>query len=345
MNRLSYIIIFLFCAVGTVVWAGNPDRQGEAGAYELLINPWARSAGLHSMNTSLVKGIDAMHVNPAGLSRINKTEAGIGHTVYLSGTGIGVNSVGLSQRLGKNGALGISIMAMDFGDIQVTTTNQPEGTGGTFSPSFFNIGVGYSYTFENKISVGAAVRGISETTADVSALGFCIDAGVQYVTGPKDNFKFGVSLRNIGSKMRFNGEGLAYPTRSDREDYVITGQQRSAGFELPSVLNLGVSYDFLFTKALRLTAIGNFTSNAFGFDQTGAGIELALNEMFVLRGGYRHELGQTSANKSAYTGLCGGFTVNIPLSKENPSSVGLDYSYQATNPFSGTHNIGVRINL
>lgn len=47
------------------------------------------------------------------------------------------------------------------------------------------------------------MRLVSESIQDVSASGFAIDAGVQYVAGPKDNFKLGISLRNIGSPMAF----------------------------------------------------------------------------------------------------------------------------------------------
>ena len=49
MKKIIYIILTLGFFLGTyqVGQAGNPDRQGEAGAYELLMNPWARSAGLH----------------------------------------------------------------------------------------------------------------------------------------------------------------------------------------------------------------------------------------------------------------------------------------------------------
>ena len=54
--------------------AGNPDRQGEAGANELLFNPWARSAGLHSMNTASIMGVEAMRLNIAGLARVPGTE-------------------------------------------------------------------------------------------------------------------------------------------------------------------------------------------------------------------------------------------------------------------------------
>ena len=60
--------------------------------------------------------------------RINKTEVSLGHAIYLQGTGININAFGLAQRVGKSGSFGISLMALDFGDIRVTTTAQPEGT-------------------------------------------------------------------------------------------------------------------------------------------------------------------------------------------------------------------------
>ena len=76
------LLILLFSIQGMFsfkVTAGNPDRQGEAGAYELTINPWARAAALHSMHTSMVWGVEAMWHNPAGLSKINKSEYMLGH--------------------------------------------------------------------------------------------------------------------------------------------------------------------------------------------------------------------------------------------------------------------------
>ena len=110
------------CLISVTGYAGNPDRQGEAGGYELLLNPWARSAGLHALNTSCVYGVEAMQINIAGLSRISKTEFVVGHTRLFEGTGIRLNSIGLAKKMGQNGAFGISLMAMDFGDIEVTTT-------------------------------------------------------------------------------------------------------------------------------------------------------------------------------------------------------------------------------
>ncbi len=350
MNKLIYLIMScaLVWAVAGPATAGNPDRQGEAGAAQLLLNPYARSAGLHTMTASIVSGVEAMRVNIAGLSRINKTEVQLGHAVYLQGTDIRLNGIGVAQRVGESGAFGISLMSVDFGDIRVTTEDQPEGTGTTFSPNFFNIGFGYSHTFENKVSVGVLFRGVSESIQDVSAFGFAIDAGVQYVTGPQDNFKFGISLRNIGSRMQYGGQGLSTQGPAPNGGgYELTYSQRAADFELPSMLNMGLSYDFLFADKHRLTALGNFTSNSFSQDQVGAGLEYSMGEVFQLRGGYRYEFGQDNEIEAPiYTGLSAGASVSVPLSKENKNvRFSIDYAYRNTKIWDGTHNIGIRFNI
>ena len=115
----------------------TPDRQGEAGAAQLLLMPYAQGAGLHTMTTSIVSGVEAMHINPAGIGRIGKTEVQLGHAVYLQGTDISLNAAGLAQRLGENGAIAISLMAVDFGDILVTTTDQARRNGNDLFPELF----------------------------------------------------------------------------------------------------------------------------------------------------------------------------------------------------------------
>lgn len=342
-NRLVFIMIALM-SWALQVEAGNPDRQGEAGAYELLMNPWARSSGLHSLSTSFVGGVEAMRINVAGVGRINETEIIVSNSQYFVGTGISMNAAGLAQRIGENGALGISIMALDFGDIDVTTVNNPEGNGATFSPSFFNLGVSYTHTFENKVSVGVLVRGVSEAIADVSAFGLAIDAGVQYVTGEKDQFKFGISLRNIGNKMQFGGEGLA-DVATNGEDQELRFDVQASGFEMPSMLNIGLSYDFYLAEFNRLTAFGNFRANSFLRDELGGGLEYSFKDMFMLRAAYVYNIGQSGEDQGVYTGLAAGVSFDVPLKKDSNRKLGIDYSYRDTDPFNGTHNFGLRISL
>ncbi len=351
MKKTLYI--FLMILIGSSLFAGNPDRQGEAGAAELLLNPWARSAGLHSMTTASCFGVDALRLNPAGIGRVTGREVVLGNTRLFEGSDIQLNSLGFAQRAGKNSAFGISLMLVDFGDIDVTTTAQPEGDGTQYSPGFFNLGIGYSYTYENKISVGVLARAISESLPNVNAFGFAIDAGVQYVSGPQDNFRLGISLRNIGTPMRFSGEGLALPLeRTDTEsEFVTKFNVRANQFELPSVLNIGASYDFYFTgeesaRQMYLRVLGNFTSNAFSRDQIGGGVEFQYGNLLTLRGGYKYELDSNAGDvQNIYTGFSAGASVVLPFQKGSKNRLGLDYAYRTTSPFRGTHNFSIRISF
>jgi len=346
MKQKFYIIVFLALVGNMAVYAGNPDRQGQAGASELLLNPWARSGGLHQMSTSFVTGVEAMRINIAGLSRIKNGELAISNNRLYEGTGINYNGGGIAFKLGASGALGIELASLNFGDIPITLVNQPAGTGGVFSPNFFQLAVGYSFTYANKISVGMLFRGISESIQAVSAFGFSIDAGVQYVSGPKDNFKLGISLRNVGSPMQFGGEGLTTrrpnPDPAGGVEYQLAYDAQAASFELPSMLNIGLSYDVYLSEENFVRGVTNFTSNAFSTDQIGAGLEFSYRNQFILRGGYKYDLNAADANPNVFTGFAGGATINVPFSESGAQELGIDYAYRTTNPFRGSHTITLR---
>lgn len=349
MNVKNYFTLLFLVAFVLGSRAGNPDRQGSAGAGELLMNPWARSAGLHTINTAGVTGIEATRLNIAGLARINNLEIGYGYGQYLVGTDISTNTLGLAKKVGKNGVFGLDFMVINFGDIKVTTVSFPEGTGAFFKPTWANIGLSYATVFANKVSVGLGVRLVMESVAGISARGVAIDAGVQYVNGPKDNFKLGLSLRNLGTPLRFRGEGFTVPRPDpNNPNTTLAYDQRSANYELPVALNIGTSYDFYFTEEVRVTPMVNFTSNSFSRDQLGAGIEVSiLKDVVQLRAAYKGDLQKNSAviKEDVYTGLAFGASANLVFNKEKKSKLGIDYAFMNSRVFSGTHNFGLRIDL
>src|SRR5256885_16775781 len=78
------------------LFAGNPDRAGQAGATELLVNPWARSSGWGNANTGSVRGLEAIYGNVAGTAFTKKTDIIFSHTQWLKGSEINVNAFGLT---------------------------------------------------------------------------------------------------------------------------------------------------------------------------------------------------------------------------------------------------------
>jgi hypothetical protein len=146
--------------------------------------------------------------------------------------------------------------------------------------------------------------------------------------------------------MSFSGDGLSIRSLLPGQESYFTLEQRSADFELPTQLAIGASYDFYISEMHRLSLAGNFVSNSFN-KTSSVGAEYELKSYLMLRGGYTYEEGITekSERTTAFTGPSAGFTVAVPLDKEKGSSIAIDYSYRATDPFNGTHSIGARINL
>ncbi|GAB4451049.1 MAG: hypothetical protein OHK0036_10860 [Bacteroidia bacterium] len=346
----------LMIACSAIVYAGNPERAGQAGATQLLINPFARSSGWAGANQANTRGIEAQFWNIAGTVFTKKTELYFARTEWLVGSGVNINTLGFTQKVGSASVLGFGIVNIDGGKLIRTTEDQPEGGMGTFSPNFLNVSLSYARMFSDDIYGGINVKLVNERIPGVQATGIAIDAGIQYHTGKDKQFHFGVSLKNWGPKMQYRGELLTFQTLTQvPPEYQRTVLNRSAFFEMPLCENIGVSYDFNLTgdsivngiRQHRLTIAANYLSNSFTYDNYLFGIEYAWKERVMLRAGFQAEkyIFDSTKRMTALTGPTAGFTIEWPLNKEKNSTIGFDYSYRATNPFSGVHTFGLRVNL
>ena len=343
--RIFAVVVLLTVIATPSAQAGNDQRRGTAGGNELLINPWARSSGWGGVNIASVRGLEAMFSNPAGLAFVGDIEVGYSNAMLYGGknglvSGASINSFGIGIRLFEAGVVGVYIMSMGFGDIDITRYDSPElGTNGTFSPSYMNINVGYAHSFTNTIHGGAVLKVVTESTDNVSCSGFGIDAGIQYVTGEYDELKFGLSLKNWGPSRKFDGTGLSLQMDLNNNDFTV--ETRSAEMELPTCLNIGLSYDFLFDKwDQKLTVAGSFTSNAFLRDNYTIGVEYSLLKKFQLRAGYTFQDGLWNNAATANSGIAAGASVDIPFTKDEKTGITIDYSYRSGSPLKGTHTIG-----
>ena len=86
----------------TQAFAGNKDRAGQAGANELLVNPWAASSGWGNAGMACVKGVDAMWSNVAGISFTNSMDINFSYTNWLAGSGTSVVSFGFLTRVSES---------------------------------------------------------------------------------------------------------------------------------------------------------------------------------------------------------------------------------------------------
>ena len=359
MKKLSTIAFLALSAVSVAfqAQAGNKDRSGQAGAAELLINPWGASTGVFGLNTANVQGMEAMKNNIAGLAYVDGTEIGVAYSAYLKGSKTSVNNLGFAQKLGEAGVIGLNLQSLSFGEIDVTDWNNPDAGIGSYKPQFFNIQVGFAKEFSHSIHAGFGITYVSEAISNVRASGACFEAGVQYVTGAQDNFHFGVTLRNVGTNMRFSGEGFAINSQApEDETYIVNRETPSDKFEMPTYLGIAVAYDFYLDgnkndktakPKHRLTAMGGFTSNSFNNDYIGAGLEYGFRDMVMLRAAYRYEKDIASVDNSTtfYKGFSAGASVQTGFGGKG-SDIAIDYSFRPTHrPDNGVHTVSLRFLL
>lgn len=367
---MNYKKIFLAGLAGILplaqLMAGNDTKRGQAGAVELLINPWARSAGMAGANSGIIRGVESMGLNVAGLSAVRRTEFNFCSALYLVGSDVRVNSLGFGTKVG-DGVMGLTMSSFNLGDFYETTVDNPDGTGIIFSPQIFNFGAAYAKNFSKRISAGLLVRGASQSAYSASVFGLAFDAGIQYQTGPRKEFKFGVSLLNLGPKISFGGSALSNRGTIQGTGYSQTVGLLPAAFEQPSMLNLGVGYDFYVENEsmnLKLTPCFNFRSNSFTSDQYMVGIQAGLNERFMVRAGYDYQEGNLNAADAttANLGPSFGASFQMPFTRTRSGEMsavnddlhegavkskvfGFDYSYTTTRYFGGTHRFSLILSL
>jgi hypothetical protein len=326
--------------------AGNGDRVAQAGATDLLVNGWAQSSGWGSVNVASITGVESAFINIAGTAFTKKTEFVFARTSLFKGADISMNSFGLVQHVGESGAIGLTLASTSLGNFDYTTTDNPEGNLGTFSPQATNIGLSYAKEFSHSIYGGINVKAISESTPNLSAQGVAFDAGIQYVTGKTDNIHFGVALKNVGPALSFSGDGLTAKVKTVTTGYDLTIANRAEQFELPSLLNIGLAYDFKIDDNNKVTAAGSFVSNSFTNDQYIVGLEYGFRTYLHLRAGYNYVQNDriTGTATSPISPVSAGFSIQIPFGKAG-SSFAIDYSYRPVVNIGDIQSIGARLTL
>jgi hypothetical protein len=321
--KLFLVILSLF-AVINISYGGPRKKLGTSAAPELLIPVGSIGTSLSGSNLSTTSGVDAIYWNPAGLANLNSqsTELLVSHSIYFAD--MNMQYLGVGARLGNLGNLGISIKSLNIGDIEETTETMPEGTGTIYKPTYIVAGLTFAKQMTDRIRFGTTVKYINENIASVTASTFAFDFGIQYLGG-QSGLAFGITIKNLGSSMSFNGPGL---DRSITGVNGIVSTQRVIlqDYDLPTNLELGVSYKVLLGKKMNLNFSTAFQNSSFSTDEYKLGLEYNYNNVFYIRGAGSYYPDKES-NESLF-GPTFGAGIKYPIGN---ISLGFDYAYRVIN--------------
>jgi len=260
---------------------------------------------------------------------------------------INVEYAAIAGRVGGFGVLGATLKTIDLGQIPVTTTDAPNGTGEYYSPRYMTIGVLFSKTMTDRINFGVKMNLISEQVMRVSATGAALNAGVQYRTA-EDGFMMGVTLRNLGTNMLFNGPDLEQtitPPGTEPGTRDEPWRIPLSAFELPTQLEIAIAYCVYHQGATKVTLGGSFLNDNFSLDQYTVGTELELMNMIYLRGSYAlaehpetHEFYSSNEQFLWGPGFGAGMKLNMGTANLN-----IDYAMRPSYLFANTQWLTFRV--
>jgi hypothetical protein len=337
-KKLLILIILTGIFIPNYAFAQQVTKAGTTAAKFLSIGISPRALAMGGAYCSISDDAAAIYWNPAGIANTDQFQAMFANTALFAG--ITLNYFGLILPAGDFGNFGVSATAINYGSMEVTTENQPDGTGEQFTPASYAFGLTYARPITVDFIVGATVKLITENIYHSNATGVGFDIGTIFKT-PFYGVRFASSITNFGTKMQMTGNDLLIRYNVDQSrsgsNNTIDANVKTDQFDLPLRLQIGVSRDFTFMENQRLTiAVDGIVPNDNN-ESVNIGGELALfDDMLSLRGGYKSLFLAESQE---------GLTLGVGFKYKRAGflDIGIDYSYQKFTYLGGVNSFGIVI--
>ncbi|MEW6051707.1 MAG: PorV/PorQ family protein [Candidatus Zixiibacteriota bacterium] len=328
-HRLVIVALILLVLCLPSVYAGNSKRIGTAGAQELLIPIGSRGTAMGGTTVADASGVEAMYWNPAGLASLEGTEAMFSHQPYIAD--IDINFGGVATNIESFGAIGLGAKVVSIGDMEETTQQFPDGTGRVFNPTLTVLGLTYARQLTANVSFGATGMLINETIFEATSNATAFDVG--FIYDPRwRGVKMGIAVKNYGPQAKFSGKGF---------ERFLTDQRptspNAASYDLPSSINIGISYNAFNQGMNSVTLAGNFRSNNFQEDMWQGGAEYAYNQRYFLRAGYNY-----SKQDQYLYGASVGAGLSYPIGS---TKLTFEYAWTQTETFDDNQYFTLRANF
>ncbi|MBS4016506.1 MAG: PorV/PorQ family protein [Candidatus Latescibacteria bacterium] len=233
----------------------------------MKIIPSAREQAMGGAGVISALGPQSMYYNPALTSSLTSFAANFNYAKWF--LDMYEQSVFLTRPF-NNFSLGFGIVNFNAGQLEHRPDYPTEAIIGEFNPNDFTFYLNFSHKLvpeQGVIGLGASGRFYYSKILDATASAIGLDAGVFYQ--PVSNLRFGVSLLNWGTEMKYVSRKFSLPTRFlAGADYLIALNDK---FTSPQVkLTADLSYLY-YDKQLNLNS----------------GLEIIISNNYFIRTGYR----------------------------------------------------------
>jgi hypothetical protein len=277
------------------------SKRGTTAAPFLSIGQGSRAMGMGSAFVAVANDPSAMYWNPAGIADISGIGIVADHTYWIAD--IQYDYLGATVNTGSFGTIGVNLTMSNIGEMKVTTIDQQDGTGETFSVTDMAVGVSYGLKLTDAFAIGFNPKFIYQKIWKMSASAIALDLGVKYRT-PFSGITLGMSISNFGSKMQMRGTNAIVLYDPDLTtsgtNNRVPAEISTSEWELPLTFRVGLAYN------LPLGGLGKFTLAADAlhpsddYESVNVGGEYAFDDFLYLRAGMKSLFQKNSEETSAF---------------------------------------------
>lgn len=333
---MKRIVLTIFLVSLLLAGGGEVTKVGTTAAQFLKIGVDARATAMGEAFVAVLGDASATYWNPAGLAWLKYPNLVFTNTEWIAG--IKHNYFALTMPTGKFGVLGLSIINLRSGNMEVRTVEEPEGTGELFSLSDVSVALSYGRQFTDRFSMGIQGKYIYEKLWSMQSSTFAFDIGLLYKTQFR-RLKIGMNFKNFGGKMRLTGEGtrVIYDIDPNGSPPNVVADLRTEPFEIPLRFQVGISDYIAYTERFKLLYAIDVVHPNDNNEYINVGGEASLLDLLFLRAGFRGLLLRDRE---------GGFSYGAGLKiRRRIGAILLDFSYLDFGRLKNVKRVTLRVAL
>ena len=292
------VLILVVTSINSRIYCQT--KLAQTGFQFLSVTCDARAAAIGEAMTTIAGNSSSLFFNPAAMANMTGFfDVSFSQNQWIADINYNAFSFAVNPANGKYGTLGISVVSVDYNEVQGTMYwNNQQGYVDTelMSPSALAIGLGYARALSDRFSVGGQIRtayqslgksvipegsGLKVEKNIASVVSY--DFGTLFKTGIK-SLTFGMSVRNFSKEIKYSEESFQLPltftiglSMNLMDLATIGGPNQALLLSIdathprshPEQLKFGLDYRFIDILSLRGGYISNNDENAFAF---GVGI-------------------------------------------------------------------------
>lgn len=327
---ITLIIVLIICGN---IFAQNPNL-GTSGAQFLQLPVGARAEALSGAFIGLADDASSVFWNPAGIVKVNNVQA---HFSYMNWFDLfDFNAASIVYNAGDLGSFAASMIVLSTNRMEITTVEEPNGTGRYFDYGDIALGISYAKYLTDRFNVGLTVKFINQNIYNETARGFAFDIGTQYKLDFQ-NITIAMCMSNFGADMKYDGPDLDFTYRADNNyplSRLVPSRLSTEEFPLPLGFQVGVSFDVAEYDFVKMRGAIDVTHPNDNAERAHFGTEISFFDRFAVRCGYKYNYDDQD--------LTLGAGANVPLGS---TAVYFDYAFSLYDILPSVHRISVNLSF